>query len=177
VSAVAPAGDGQLHVVAGAGPPVGSGPVQRYLVEVEGAVGVDPEQFAAAAERTLADPRSWTAGGRRSLQRVDSEPVDFRLVLASPTLTDRLCAPLRTVGRFSCHQDGKAVINAMRWQSGASAYEGRLADYRHYVVNHEVGHALGRGHGGCPGKGEPAPVMMQQTKGVGACRAQPWPYG
>lgn len=176
VAAVRPAGDGQLHVVTGTRPPVGSGPLVRYLVEVEGGVGVDAVSFAAAAERTLSDRRSWTAGGRRSLQRVDAEPVDFRLVLASPELTDRLCAPLRTVGRFSCHQDGRAVINAMRWLSGASAYPDRLLDYRHYVVNHEVGHALGHGHVGCPGRGQPAPVMMQQTKGVGACAAQPWPF-
>jgi hypothetical protein len=176
VSAVRQAGDGQLHVVAGSSTPVGTGPLRRYLVEVEGGVGVDPEAFALAAERTLGAPRSWTAGGRWSLQRVDSGAVDFRLVLASPSLTDRLCAPLRTLGRYSCHHDGRAVINAMRWLSGATAYEGRLLDYRHYVVNHEVGHALGHGHVSCPGRGKPSPVMMQQTKGVGACVAQPWPH-
>jgi hypothetical protein len=68
------------------------------------------------------------------------------------------------------------VVNAMRWQRGADAYAGRLADYRDYVVNHEVGHALGRGHVGCPGRGQPAPVMMQQTKGVGACLPSAWPF-
>lgn len=176
VAAVRRAGDGRLHVVRGSRPPVGSGPLVRYLVEVEGGLDVDGVAFAAAAQRTLSDPRSWTAGGRRSLQRVDAEPVDFRLVLVSPSLTDRLCAPLRTGGRFSCYQDGRAVINAVRWLSGADAYPDRLPDYRHYVVNHEVGHALGHGHAGCPGRGQPAPVMMQQTKGVGACAAQPWPF-
>jgi hypothetical protein len=47
--------------------------------------------------------------------------------------------------------------------------------YRAYLVNHEVGHRLGHGHSHCHGAGRPAPVMMQQSKGIGACTANPWP--
>jgi hypothetical protein len=43
------------------------------------------------------------------------------------------------------------------------------------MVNHEVGHVLGRGHAFCPAAGAPAPVMVQQTKGVAPCRPNPWP--
>ncbi|CAN5484272.1 hypothetical protein BH09ACT12_BH09ACT12_23930 [soil metagenome] len=67
------------------------------------------------------------------------------------------------------------MLNAWRWLNGADAYEGNLNDYRRYLVNHEVGHALGKAHVGCPGSGLPAPVMMQQTKGLGECSANPWP--
>ena len=174
---VVPRGDGVLSVVpVQAAPPDPTAGVQRYVIEVEGGLGIDPVAFAAAAQATLEDPRSWSAGGRPALHRVDAGPVDFRVVLASPALTDELCAPLRTGGRYSCYQGERAVINAMRWLTGAEAYAGRLEDYRHYVVNHEVGHALGHGHAGCPGRGEPAPVMMQQTKGVGACTPSAWPF-
>ena len=70
------------------------------------------------------------------------------------------------------------IINQERWQHASPAWNraGRsLRDYRHLVVNHETGHWLGRGHASCPAGGGPAPVMMQQSKGTGGCRFNPWP--
>ena len=175
VPVVVPVGDGRLAVVPGGGEAVGSGPLRTYEVEVEGGLGVDVEEFARAVERTLADPRSWTAGGRRALQRVEGD-ADVRVALASPQTVDRLCAPLQTNGRYSCANGDRAVLNTVRWLEGADAYAGRLADYRHYLVNHEVGHVLGFGHGDCPAVGEVAPVMLQQTIGLQGCLPGPWPY-
>jgi hypothetical protein len=151
--------------------PVPRGRVVRYAVEVDPATGEDPAAFAAAVEATLADPRGW----RRTFVRVESGPVAFRVVLASPATTDRLCRPLDTGGVLSCFMRGRAVVNVHRWRTGAAAYGADLASYRAYLVNHEVGHALGFGHRRCPGPGRLAPVMMQQTKGVGRCRPNPWP--
>lgn len=174
--AVVERGTGRLEVVPGASARSGPGPLRRYKVLVEDGLGVDVIAFARQVERVLADRRSWGAGGRMSFARVDDGEVDLRVVLASPRTTDDLCAPLRTASRLSCSTGSRAVINARRWLEGAPAYAGRLDAYRAYVVNHEVGHTLGRGHARCPGPGGPAPVMMQQTLGVGACRPSPWPY-
>ena len=169
-------GSGALAVVPGRGVRRGTGPLRRYTVEVEGGLAIDGPAVAAAVERTLADRRSWGAGGRLSFQRVDSGPVAMRVTLASPRTTDRLCAPLRTAGIYSCASGKRAVVNLHRWENGAVAYRGRLADYRLYVVNHEVGHVLGHGHTSCPGPGRLAPIMVQQTKGVGRCVANPHPF-
>jgi hypothetical protein len=169
-------GDGRLTVVPGRGAVSGPGPAAPYVVEVEGGLGVDPAAFAREVEQVLGDPRSWGAGGRRALHRVDGGDVAFRVALVSPDTTDRLCAPLDTNGYFSCGTRGRAVLNAARWLTGADAYPGPLAAYRQYLVNHEVGHLFGRGHESCPGPGRPAPVMMQQTKGLDGCTPVSWPY-
>jgi Protein of unknown function (DUF3152)/Beta-lactamase enzyme family len=168
-------GSGRLVVVPGSSEALGRGPVRRFVVEVEAGLGEDRAAFAGEVERVLADRRSWGGSGRVGFRRVSVGPVSFRVTLAGPRTTDRLCLPLQTNGTFSCYMAGRAVLNARRWRRGAAAYDGRLRDYRTHVINHEVGHALGYGHASCPGAGQLAPVMMQQSKGVAPCRANPWP--
>ena len=167
---------GKLLVAKGHAPPSGSGSVRRYLVEVEQGLPVGRNSVARFVREVLYDHRSWGSSGALAVQWVDSPPVSFRVTLASPGLTDRLCAPLVTAGIYSCHQDGRAVLNFWRWTKGAPSYKGALVSYRRYMVNHEVGHALGySSHGSCPAPGARAPVMMQQTKGTEGCKPHPWP--
>jgi hypothetical protein len=145
----------------------------RAAVFVEGGLQISPQKFARAVGAALRDPRGWRSAGYR-FRRVDRLPADIEIVLATPTLTDQLCAPLLTLGRYSCAQGNRAVLNLARWRHGALTYPS-LARYRIYMVNHEVGHLLGRGHTYCPVAGDPAPLMVQQTKGVAPCRPNPWP--
>ena len=37
------------------------------------------------------------------------------------------------------------------------------------MVSHEMGHILGKGHKNCKGLGYYAPIMLQQTLGIGKC--------
>ncbi|MEU8245553.1 DUF3152 domain-containing protein [Nonomuraea sp. NPDC048916] len=166
------AGSGSYTVVRGGAPArAGQGDVVRYLVEVEGGLPFDGETFAAAVHRTLNDPRGWAR-----FQRVDHGPVRVRVALSSPAMTDRLCLPLRTGGGLSCWNGTRSLINARRWATGVPQYDGDLAAYRDYMISHEVGHSLGHGHADCPGPGLPAPVMAQQSKSLGGCRPNPWPF-
>ena len=142
-----------------------------FIVQVEEGIKVDADSFARDVDDVLFDRRSWP--GR--FERVDHGEADFHVILASPGLTDQLCLPLQTAGIYSCFQGENAVLNSMRWKDGADAYGEDLHAYRIYMVNHEVGHALGHGHETCPAPGAKAPVMMQQTKGVAPCRPNPWP--
>ena len=146
-----------------------------FAVEVERGLPVEPGGFGREVERTLLDRRGWTADGTYSLRRTKGSEASFRVTLASPETTDELCAPLETKGTWSCFQDGRVVLNAARWLSGSPVHRRELRSYRQYMVNHEVGHALGEDHLGCPGPGRPAPVMMQQSKGLGSCKPNAWP--
>jgi hypothetical protein len=161
-----------------AAPPesAGHGRVLRYAVEVERGLPFSAAAFAAEVHRVLNDPRGWGKGRLLRFRRVQDGPVRFRVSLSSPAMTDRMCLPLHTHGRLSCHSHGRSVINARRWGQGARPYGDDLAAYREYLINHEVGHALGHGHRSCPGRGRPAPVMVQQTKSLYGCRANPWPF-
>lgn len=171
---VATTGPGTFRVAAGTTSTAGnSGRHIAYRVEVEDGLPFEVGDFARDVDRTLADDRGWTKHGRFSFHRDGTGPL--RIVLATPSTTDRLCAPLRTRGEVSCRNGNVVAINARRWAKGADSYGDDLAGYRIYVINHEVGHSLGFTHAQCPSRGGVAPVMLQQTLGLDGCEANPWP--
>ena len=150
-----------------------------YSVEFEPGLRSHARQLAKIADDALQDTkRGWNATGDRTLRRVgQAAKATIRVVLATPAKVDAHCATvgLNTAGIFSCWDGQRAMINLYRWENGASDFTS-LGTYRRYVINHEVGHGLGFGHHFCPAAGAPAPVMMQQTKGTGACKPNAWPY-
>jgi Protein of unknown function (DUF3152) len=174
-------GAGTVTVVPGTSPVYGTGPLQRFVVEVEDGIEVDGPAFAAAVEETLGDPRSWGNGGRMSFQRVGEAEAAagdfaFKVTLISPGSMERYCPGVGTGGYTSCRYGDRAVINLARWATAVPDYQDDIPTYRHYVVNHEVGHALGNGHQTCPGPGQLAPVMQQQTLGLEGCAKNAWPH-
>lgn len=165
--------------ISGQGKVVGStGPIRTYSLEVDATLAADVRGFALEAEQLLSDTRGWTARGERRLRRVPPDQAQIRVLLASPATVDRLCAQagLNTRGVLSCWNGTFAALNVDRWMTGADGFAAPLEAYRGYLVNHEVGHGLGKRHRTCPSPGALAPVMMQQTKSTGACVPNAWPY-
>ena len=157
-------------------PTTSSGSLIRYDVRVEDGLSINPDQAAVQIQEVLDDPRSWRGTRRWRFELAPAgQTATLHAYIVTPETTDRLCAPYLTRGEVSCQNGNRVVLNAKRWQLGADAYGSDLTNYRRYLVNHEFGHALGKRHVDCPGPGRLAPVMMQQTKGLGACRKNPWP--
>ncbi|OBI40314.1 hypothetical protein A5707_10405 [Mycobacterium kyorinense] len=204
-----PAGDKTWRVVPGVMPQVGQGTAKvfRYTVEVEN--GIDPttfggdDAFARMVDQTLANPKSWTHNPQIAFIRIDGSDgtnPDFRISLSSPMTVREGCGyeiPLEAScynPSFSPAGQQRVFINEARWVRGAVPFQGDVGSYRQYVINHEVGHAIGYlRHEPCDKQGGLAPVMMQQTfstandddakfdpdwvKADGkTCQFNPWPY-
>ena len=184
-------GDGTFRVLPGTSKVVGrSGELFTYDIEVEnGITGIDLSGFAAMVESTLANSKSWSGHGIR-LQRVPAAQARFRISLTSSMTVRQYCGydiPVETscyatAGSAAGLYANRVVFNDARWVRGSGSFVGDLQAYRYYMINHEVGHALGHQHAHqCLPDGL-APVMMQQTIGLKSaatgkyCEANSWPY-
>ncbi len=180
-------GPGTFVVGTELGPVLGTaGRLRRFHVAVESNVVGELAEFAGMVEQTLGDPRSWIAGKQHRFQRVpQGQAADFTVYLVTRQTAYQMCrvngVDIRENGvpYTSCRQVRKVIINLDRWRLSVPDYVNGglpLRLYREYVINHEVGHELGRGHEACPGAGKPAPTMQTQTLGLKVCTANPWPY-
>jgi hypothetical protein len=199
-------GDKSYRVIPGTTPQVGQGTAKvfRYTIEIEN--GLDPTMyggdnaFAQMVDQTLANPKGWTHNPQFAFIRVDGGRPDFRISLVSPLTVREGCGyefRLETScynPSFGADRQSRVFINEARWVRGAVPFEGDVGSYRQYVINHEVGHAIGYvRHEPCDKQGGLAPVMMQQTfstsnddgakfdpeyvKADGkTCRFNPWPF-
>jgi hypothetical protein len=140
--------------------------------------GVDARELPilqAKARSTYADVRGWSQAGTVAFREVPSG-CDFTLWLTASQL-------MPTFGEicdstWSCRVGPNVVVNYDRWQHASPAwneYGGTLSNYREMVINHETGHWLGFNHALCPGPGQQAPVMQQQSINLQGCSFNPWP--
>lgn len=143
-----------------------------YWGELDGST--DNLQFAAQVAETLRDSRGWVRGGY-TFNRIDTG-ADFTLILSEASILDTIPG---CDSNWSCRSGRNVIINEDRWNGATTAWNndgGSLRDYRHMVVNHEVGHWLGLGHYFCSdGVNGLAPVMQQQSIDLGGCKFNPWP--
>lgn len=178
-------GPGIMRYDTSGGPVLGTaGPIKRFRVALESTVTqVNLSAFGAQVDLILGDGRSWIAGGTVRLQRVDpGQRYDFTIYLVTAATATRMCdagGVPNTNNYTSCHTARRVILNLTRWLTSVPDYTKAhvpLGVYQAYMINHETGHELGFGHELCPGAGQPAPVMQQQTLGLHGCTANPWPY-
>lgn len=152
-------------------------PVRRqvtYVVRTKGRIVASMAVFRRQVQQTYDDARGWRAAGI-SFRRV-ARGGAFTVVLAEARLVPTYSSACSA--EWSCRVGRYVIINQTRWRHASPAWNAAklpLRAYRHMVVNHETGHWLGHPHRGCPGRGRLAPVMMQQSKGLGGCTFNPFP--
>lgn len=147
-----------------------------YSVATKGITSSDLDVFAAQANQTLNDSRGWSQLGI-SFQQVASGG-SFQLILSQASEVPSFSPGCSA--EWSCRVGSAVIINDNRWRETTAAWQaagGSLRDYRHMVINHEVGHWLGHGHAGCMSAGGLAPIMQQQSIDLQGCKFNPWPLG
>lgn len=119
----------------------------------------------------LNDKRSWGV----PFQEVEINP-DILVYKTPAKILEKMYPYNDLKGLSLCDRSKKPIVIHLRkenWEFPKGGYE-NVYEYRIYLILHEFGHALGHNHEKCTKVNEPAPVMMQQTKGTYPCYPDPW---
>lgn len=150
--------------------------VYHYCTAVKGVDSSNLTEFRQKIAAVYADPRGWNNGGRITLVYTESG-CDFTVWLTAPSLMTSFGAAICD-NYYSCRVGPNVVINYDRWMGATDPWNaagGTLEDYRVMVINHETGHWFGFAHRNCPGPGQPAPLMQQQSIDLQGCTFNAWP--
>lgn len=123
---------------------------------------------------TLNDKRGWRRMGYTFQENeTDNFNFDFVIYFTTNNYIEKVC----NFTGLSCADTSSNIIyiNTENWRRGSKLSGLNKDDYRTYIINHEVGHLLGRDHSTCGKGGTRVPVMVQQTLGIGNCKPNPWP--
>lgn len=148
--------------------------VVSYSVSTRGNVRSDLAEFKRQIQETLTDSRGWARLGVK-FNQVESGG-RFQLILSEASLLPSFSSGCSA--EWSCRVGSSVIINDNRWTQASEPWNasgGNLRDYRHMVINHEVGHWLGHGHYNCKTAGAKANVMQQQSIDLQGCAFNPWP--
>lgn len=150
-------------------------PTYRYCVAERGLSDSVLPELRLKLAATYGDTRGWNDNGR----------IAFVYGTGNCNLTVWLVAPAQMAsfgaicdGYYSCTVSPNVAVNYDRWQHATDPWNKAglgIEEYRAMAINHESGHWLGFPHTTCPGAGQPAPVMMQESINLGGCVFSAWP--
>lgn len=146
-----------------------------YCVATKGVSITYLDGFITKLASVYADNRGWNLGGKIKFIKVDSG-CNFTAWLSSASMVPGFGSICDSF--WSCRVGNNVIINFDRWSGASPAWNeagGSLDDYRSMVINHETGHWFGFYHRYCPGSGQPAPIMQQQSISLQGCTFNAWP--
>lgn len=145
----------------------------KFNIILDRSLNMNERMVVNKIMRVLNDERGWNKFGYKfTLTQVMP---DFIITIARNSKIKEVC----NFDGLSCADLTAKMIylNYENWKYGCIKSKLSLDDYRTYMICHEVGHIIGKDHISllvCS-RGEKCPVMVQQTKGIGKCKANCWP--
>ena len=145
----------------------------NYTIQFHKNLKIEKDSCIQKIISVLNDSRGWKNKGYTFKYSKKINSPDFFIIFTSPNWISNFC----NLPGLSCTdlRTNIIYINIENWRNGSKLSLLDTSNYRTYIINHEVGHILGKKHIQCPSFNSKVPVMTQQTLGIGKCLPNPWP--
>lgn len=166
--------------------------VQYVRIDVEDGLQMTDGTLSTFVMSALNDPQGWGKEGPTTYVQTDGAP-DVRVVFASPRTAAAMCptphepasllpsaspspsaSPTASAATVQCAGQGTIVVSIYDWIQGLEPFAEDRTDARIYLLNHGLGHVLGKADAEC--KKGVANVMVDQRTLAEACTPNPWPF-
>ena len=148
-----------------------------YFITKERGLKYSLEKFRKQVTRIIKSPSFWENFKFKKSKTL--RDADIIIQLTSNKTIERHCPEIKGLSCASA-KDDITYINYDRWTKGSKSSKLKLNKYRKYLIQHEVGHLLlfhlnkfydhHYPENICDSDIKNAPIMMQQTNGIGKCK-------
>lgn len=145
--------------------------ILKYHISIENGLHKSLKHFSLIIEGVLNDKRTWKK--YNFVRTFDKNEAKVKIILTKPSTIFSICK----LKGLSCTDMIKKeiYINSNRWLRGSKKSKMNIKNYRKYLINHEMFHALGGGHNECKSN-QICGVTHQQTLGIPhKSKPNPWP--